>query len=229
MNEERYLTLLSKLIGEAENLQNNPQQGLVPQEKLAADHVLALLEPYSKEQGNAKGLSHDSTTLSWHIFFSLHVIARRRGPPVSGQVALLTFILSCSLPPSLPPSNQGGPLVVERIEFTPGRSNLIVKYPGTGDATCAFVGSHMDVVRREGGSGEREGRGPPLNVSYYLQQSFILFAFYLILPSLPPFSSNPNKRCPPTRRPGRGTPSSSLGRATCFMAVARLIVWVTWR
>jgi len=43
---------------------------------------------------------------------------------------------------------------VERIEFTPGRSNLIVKYPGTGDATCAFVGSHMDVVRREGG---REG------------------------------------------------------------------------
>ncbi|TFJ85460.1 hypothetical protein NSK_002970 [Nannochloropsis salina CCMP1776] len=90
MNDERYLTLLAKLIGEAENLQNNPQQGLVPQENLAANHVLALLEPHSKEKG--------------------------------------------------------GPLLIERIEFTPGRSNLIVKYPGTSEATTAFVGSHMDVV-----------------------------------------------------------------------------------
>lgn len=56
MNDERYLTLLAKLIGEAENLQNNPQQGLVPQENLAANHVLALLEPHSKEKGKFLGV-----------------------------------------------------------------------------------------------------------------------------------------------------------------------------
>ena len=36
---------------------------------------------------------------------------------------------------------------VERIEFTPGRGNLIVKYPGSTDKSMAFVGSHLDVVR----------------------------------------------------------------------------------
>ena len=83
---------------------------------------------------------------------------------------------------------------MERIEFTPGRSNLIVKYPGTGDATCAFVGSHMDVVRREGGreggrdaetfSGMRRsryGRTPSAEVL-----SFNQFISYLIHASLPP-------------------------------------------
>jgi acetylornithine deacetylase len=40
----------------------------------------------------------------------------------------------------------GGPLQVERVEFTEGRGNVVVTYPGTGDKTLAFVGSHMDVV-----------------------------------------------------------------------------------
>lgn len=39
------------------------------------------------------------------------------------------------------------PNKVERIEFTPGRGNLIVKYPGSTDKCMAFVGSHLDVVR----------------------------------------------------------------------------------
>ena len=48
---DEFVTLLGKLIGEAERLQNNPSQGLHPREELAADHVLARLRPYSTEQG----------------------------------------------------------------------------------------------------------------------------------------------------------------------------------
>mmetsp|Transcript_13777 Transcript_13777/g.30386 ORF Transcript_13777/g.30386 Transcript_13777/m.30386 type:complete len:437 (-) Transcript_13777:1289-2599(-) len=40
----------------------------------------------------------------------------------------------------------GGVLECERVTFVEGRGNLILKYPGTGTETCAFVGSHMDVV-----------------------------------------------------------------------------------
>ncbi|CAN0024982.1 unnamed protein product [Ascophyllum nodosum] len=43
---------------------------------------------------------------------------------------------------------QGGPLEVERVHFTPGRGNVIIKYKGksTGDKTVTFLGSHLDVV-----------------------------------------------------------------------------------
>jgi hypothetical protein len=44
---------------------------------------------------------------------------------------------------------KGGPLIVERVHFNPGRGNVIIKYPGTGDKTVCFVGSHL---------GERSGR-----------------------------------------------------------------------
>mmetsp|Transcript_94041 Transcript_94041/g.261785 ORF Transcript_94041/g.261785 Transcript_94041/m.261785 type:complete len:534 (+) Transcript_94041:61-1662(+) len=40
----------------------------------------------------------------------------------------------------------GGPLVIEELEYVPGRSNLKITYPGTGSKTLAFVGSHFDVV-----------------------------------------------------------------------------------
>ncbi len=51
LNEPRFLSLLTKLIGESKYLQNNPAQGLIPQEKLAADHILEVLKPYTKENG----------------------------------------------------------------------------------------------------------------------------------------------------------------------------------
>jgi len=40
----------------------------------------------------------------------------------------------------------GGPLIVEELEYVPGRSNLKVTYPGSGKETTSFVGSHFDVV-----------------------------------------------------------------------------------
>jgi len=40
----------------------------------------------------------------------------------------------------------GGVLEVERISFVEGRGNVIIKYPGTTDKICSFVGSHLDVV-----------------------------------------------------------------------------------
>lgn len=51
MNEARFLSLLEKLIGESEHLQNSPSQGLIPREDAASDHILALLAPYTKENG----------------------------------------------------------------------------------------------------------------------------------------------------------------------------------
>jgi len=49
-DKEAYVDLLRKLIGEVRNLQNNPPLN-VPQEDLASDHVLRVLEPYTKEKG----------------------------------------------------------------------------------------------------------------------------------------------------------------------------------
>lgn len=51
MNEERFIALLTKLIGVSKFLQNSPAQGLNPQENLASDHILQLLKPYTKEEG----------------------------------------------------------------------------------------------------------------------------------------------------------------------------------
>jgi acetylornithine deacetylase len=45
-----FVELLGKLIGENRNLQNNPPTN-VPQEDLASDHVLRVLEPYSVDKG----------------------------------------------------------------------------------------------------------------------------------------------------------------------------------
>ena len=40
----------------------------------------------------------------------------------------------------------GGVLEVEKVTFVEGRSNLIIRYPGTTAEVVSFVGSHMDVV-----------------------------------------------------------------------------------
>ena len=50
MNEEKFLDLLTKLIGESKHLQNNPPT-YVPEEKRAALHVVEVLNPYTLEQG----------------------------------------------------------------------------------------------------------------------------------------------------------------------------------
>lgn len=99
MNEPRFLELMHKLIGETKNLQNNPAMGLIPQEDLAAGHILDLLKPHMKENG--------------------------------------------------------GVLEVQKVSFVEGRSNLIIKYPGTTDAICSFVGSHLDVVPADPATWER--------------------------------------------------------------------------
>jgi len=40
----------------------------------------------------------------------------------------------------------GGPLTMERVCYTPDRNNVIITYPGPSDKVVSFVGSHMDVV-----------------------------------------------------------------------------------
>jgi hypothetical protein len=51
LNEDRFVSLITDLISVSKQLQNNPAQGLVPNEDLASDFVLKLLAPYSKENG----------------------------------------------------------------------------------------------------------------------------------------------------------------------------------
>lgn len=42
---------------------------------------------------------------------------------------------------------EGGPLEVERVTFTEGRGNVLIRYPGKNTDKClSFVGSHLDVV-----------------------------------------------------------------------------------
>mmetsp|Transcript_2757 Transcript_2757/g.9694 ORF Transcript_2757/g.9694 Transcript_2757/m.9694 type:complete len:428 (-) Transcript_2757:165-1448(-) len=53
MNDERFLGLLGKLVGEAETLQDNPPD-LVPREDNASQHVLDILAPYTGEGGPIK-------------------------------------------------------------------------------------------------------------------------------------------------------------------------------
>lgn len=51
LNEKRFLSLLEKLIGESEFLQNSPPQGLIPCEDKASNHVLDVLSPFTVENG----------------------------------------------------------------------------------------------------------------------------------------------------------------------------------
>lgn len=58
---------------------------------------------------------------------------------------LASDIVKAELEPHL--KANGGPLLWERIEFVEGRGNVIITLPGTQEgASCAFVGSHLDVV-----------------------------------------------------------------------------------
>ncbi|CAI5727166.1 unnamed protein product [Peronospora destructor] len=51
LDSASYVELLRKLIGVSERVQNAPSLGLIPQENLVSDFVLAELEPYTKEKG----------------------------------------------------------------------------------------------------------------------------------------------------------------------------------
>ncbi len=37
-----------------------------------------------------------------------------------------------------------------------GRGNVIIKYPGSSDAVCSFIGSHLDVVPATKASWQRD-------------------------------------------------------------------------
>ncbi|KAG6584666.1 Acetylornithine deacetylase [Phytophthora cinnamomi] len=51
LDEASYVELLRKIIGVSEKVQNAPSLGLVPQENLVSDIVLAELQPYTAENG----------------------------------------------------------------------------------------------------------------------------------------------------------------------------------
>ncbi|KAI5057179.1 hypothetical protein GOP47_0027194 [Adiantum capillus-veneris] len=56
---QKFVELLAKLVGEAQNLQNNPPE-LKPREDCAARHVLKVLQPLSTEAGGPLILNHVS-------------------------------------------------------------------------------------------------------------------------------------------------------------------------
>lgn len=51
LDEDKYVELMTKLIGESKFVQNNPRQGLVPEEGKIAQHVLAELAPFTTDNG----------------------------------------------------------------------------------------------------------------------------------------------------------------------------------
>jgi len=57
LNEERYLALLEKLIGEAKFVQNQPPK-LVPEEDRVIKHLLDLLQPHSVDNGGPLHIQH---------------------------------------------------------------------------------------------------------------------------------------------------------------------------
>lgn len=59
LDEESFVALLSKVIGESRYVQNNPPE-LVPQEDRVVRHLLDALAPYSTEQGGPLLLNHAS-------------------------------------------------------------------------------------------------------------------------------------------------------------------------
>ncbi|KAL0553035.1 hypothetical protein IC582_006920 [Cucumis melo] len=60
LNKESFVSLLSKLIGEAEFVQNNPKENLIPQEDKIVNHVLDVLNPYSTANGGPLLINHVS-------------------------------------------------------------------------------------------------------------------------------------------------------------------------
>ncbi|XP_019863918.1 PREDICTED: acetylornithine deacetylase-like [Amphimedon queenslandica] len=57
LNTDRYVSLMTKLIGETEFLQNNPPK-FVPQEDRAIKHLLEVLKPHSTENGGPLTIEH---------------------------------------------------------------------------------------------------------------------------------------------------------------------------
>jgi acetylornithine deacetylase len=57
MDKQAFVSLLGKLIGEAEHLQNNPPE-LIPEEDRVVRHVLEVLSPHSTEHGGPLKIQH---------------------------------------------------------------------------------------------------------------------------------------------------------------------------
>lgn len=51
LDGDEYITLLTALIGESVHVQNNPRQGLIPDEGRIASHLLSVLSPYCTDNG----------------------------------------------------------------------------------------------------------------------------------------------------------------------------------
>lgn len=60
LNNDSFVSLLSKLIGEAKFVQNNPPENLIPQEDKIVNHVLDVLNPFSTANGGPLLINHVS-------------------------------------------------------------------------------------------------------------------------------------------------------------------------
>ena len=122
---------MEKLIGEAEFLQNSPPQGLIPKEDRASDHVLKVLAPYCKENGGVLEVER------------INFVDGRGTYPAARPFPL-------PFPTHTPYSH-----IDTSLSRCLTLGNVIIKYPGTTDKICSFVGSHLDVVPANPASWER--------------------------------------------------------------------------
>ena len=105
---------------------------------------MAASSPSSLNQLGDLDRSSFVSLLAKLINVSEHV---QNNPPelVPREDLVACHVLEALLP--LSTSTGGGPLVVRHINYTEGRGNVIVEYPGSVPGrVVSFVGMHMDVV-----------------------------------------------------------------------------------
>ena len=152
LDSKAYVELLRKLIGEAKHVQNAPPD-LVPREDKVVAHIVNFLKPYSSESGGAlqvQTISYVKGKLVWDCYRLGSIYCDRYGcistescssPAAKANcyVAVYTDIIWLLL---------GLCEGAERlICVVIGRSNIVIKYPGTvkGSKPIGLIGMHLDV------------------------------------------------------------------------------------
>jgi len=83
LNKDRYVSLLEKLIGEVEFLQNSPPK-FIPQEDKAIKHLLEALKPYTVENGGVLKVEH-----VWYVEGRGNLIIEYTPEGATGTVAFV--------------------------------------------------------------------------------------------------------------------------------------------
>jgi acetylornithine deacetylase len=124
----------------------------------SAHHVMSNVDRATASAAAAAALESITLDRGEYIALLSHMIADaqtvQNNPPalIPHEDNIVRHVLDVLRPHT---TEQGGPLRIQQVAFVPGRSNLIISYPGAlvaadSQRPCvSFIGSHMDVVPAE--------------------------------------------------------------------------------